>query len=87
LQNDFGRTTGAVWQDGDFNGDGAVNFADFQLLQNDFGQSAGGGGSVTAVPEPTSLALALGSLVSLAFIQRRRLTARIVVRCANVSRS
>lgn len=87
LQNDFGMTSGAVWQNGDFNSDGAVNFADFQLLQNDFGQSAGGGGSLTAVPEPTSIVLALVSVVSLGLIKRGRFRSRWSARSASASRS
>ena len=61
MASHFG-TTGATWQQGDFNGDGKVNALDFNILSSNFGkqslpswaQSAPALGS--AVPEPATLA-------------------------------
>jgi autotransporter-associated beta strand protein len=61
------------WANGDFNYDGVVNSADLTLLLNSlanqgtsFGGPTGGGG---AVPEPSSLALAVAAVP---FLSRRR---------------
>ena len=35
----YTQNSGATWSDGDFNYDGSVNVADFNLLQPDYGQS------------------------------------------------
>ena len=48
LASNFGRTD-AAWEDGDFDGDGAVNFSDFVILANNFGQ-------FRPLPEPANLA-------------------------------
>jgi hypothetical protein len=37
LANNFGQM-GALWQDGDFNGDGVAGFADFLMLADNFGE-------------------------------------------------
>jgi hypothetical protein len=58
----FGRTTGSIWTDGDFNGDGQVSLADWSLLQQNLGSAAP---SPVGVPEPSGLALmALGLLAA-----------------------
>ncbi|HEX4054882.1 MAG TPA: PEP-CTERM sorting domain-containing protein, partial [Tepidisphaeraceae bacterium] len=43
----FGKS-GKVWDQGDFNYDGAVNSIDFGLLAGNFGKSVGGNADVTA---------------------------------------
>ena len=64
LKNNFGTTDGAVWTQGDFNGDGAVDLQDFGILKSNFG--AGG----LAIAEPASAALlAIGAW---ALVRRRR---------------
>src|SRR5690606_31729593 len=47
---------------GNANGDGAIGAADLSIWQAQFG-SAPAGASISAVPEPTSVALALAGLV------------------------
>jgi hypothetical protein len=37
-----------IWQQGDFNGDGKVSFADYLILEANFGKT---------IPEPASLTL------------------------------
>ena len=69
----FGQT-GMTWSRGDFNGDGKVDINDLTIVLANFGRtvSAGAGGSVSAVPEPSALALiALGALALLTFARRR----------------
>lgn len=56
LKTFFG--TGTTREQGDFNGDGVVNLADFNILKNNFGTVA-----ATAVPEPSSLWLAIAGLL------------------------
>jgi hypothetical protein len=65
--SDYGQQ--GTWQQGDFNHDGKVSFADFQLLLSDYGQNMPGAGPVTvtqdqldaleafaqSVPEPGAL--------------------------------
>jgi hypothetical protein len=41
LANNFGTTTGAGIGVGDLNGNGAVEFADYVVLANNFGATAG----------------------------------------------
>ena len=56
--------------EGDFDGNGTVNFADFLALSGNFGKSSGG--VAAAVPEPSSLALlGIGSLL-FGMMRRRR---------------
>jgi len=58
----FGVQTGAVWVNGDFTGDGAVNFRDYLLMKCHYGKGVLPGGE--ALPEPATLSLlALGGLV------------------------
>jgi hypothetical protein len=75
LASNFGKTTGATWQEGDFNFDGSVGPGDFNLLASNFGQSDGGVGaqgllpaSISTVPEPGAISVAVflgGAIVSL----------------------
>ena len=69
------------YANGDGNGDGLVNQADYTIWKNNFGETAGGAsgsgssapGSSGAVPEPRSfLLLAIGATV--AFFSRYRST-------------
>jgi len=80
LSGAFGMPGGAVWVDGDFNGDGVVNAVDFITLKRNFG--VGGtpappvGGSAAA-PEPGTLViLASAAAWALARTSRRRNHAR-----------
>ena len=50
-----------TWSQGDLNCDGELTFGDFLTLANHFGES---GGSTESVPEPSSLLLALVTLIS-----------------------
>ncbi|MCA9235829.1 MAG: PEP-CTERM sorting domain-containing protein, partial [Planctomycetales bacterium] len=74
-QRNFGIDDGtALMVDGDANGDGNVNDADLTVWQSQFGTSPATS-VVSAVPEPTTLALALGGLtLVLAGRARRRTT-------------
>jgi hypothetical protein len=75
----------AVELEGDANNDGFVDAADYVMLvktgagagaiqtwRENFGEMAGGGGSSPAVPEPTSIMLAIGLLTLLNCGVRRR---------------
>ena len=57
----FGQTTGVSWGTGDFNGDGRVDVNDLTIVLSNFGESVSTsiGGSLSAVPEPGSLLLAV----------------------------
>jgi len=66
LKTHMGQSSGATTADGDFNADGAVNWTDLQLLQANIG------GTLAAVPEPTTVIL-LG-LGGLAALRRKRKT-------------
>ncbi len=76
----FGITDGASVLQGDADGDGDVDGVDFLLLQQQYGgppvPAAGAGallGLSTTVPEPASgLLLAVGAMLALAAVRRRR---------------
>ena len=71
----FGMTTGALPANGDANGDGAVDGADFLAWQQNYGWSAlnvGGSAPSSAVPEPSSAALAVCAAWGLAVARRAR---------------
>ena len=61
-QNGLGITSGAEISDGDGNGDGIVDGDDFLVWQRNVG-SVSPATSETAIPEPTTLPIFLGSLV------------------------
>ena len=65
LSNHFGGEGG--WEDGDFDGSGDVQFADFLLLSDNFGKSAT---AAAAVPEPSVATPLVAGLVCL--LRRRR---------------
>jgi hypothetical protein len=72
LQIGFGTTSGAETSDGDLDGDGDVDFQDFLVLQLNFGADTPDAGvspsadlASAAVPEPSSLALALVAITAL----------------------
>lgn len=72
----FGASTGALWVDADFTGDGAVSSADYIALKSNFGYGAAVAPSVNAggaAPEPASLAiLAVGAVLAGANRRRNR---------------
>jgi hypothetical protein len=62
----YNTASGAVWEDADFNGDGAVDVSDLSVLGANYGRSYS-----LSVPEPATLALlGLGGIA--AIIRRRR---------------
>jgi len=67
----FGKTTGATKAQGDADGDGDVDGADFMIWQRGLGQPTASA-ATGAVPEPSGLLLALGGIVSLAMLVRKR---------------
>ena len=62
----------ASWAEGDWNGDGAFGSGDLVTAFTDGGYEAGPKAAVAAVPEPSSIVLALVSLIGLFGITRRR---------------
>ena len=65
LADNFSDVAG--WGEGDFDGSGDVQFADFLLLSSNFGQSAP---VVVAVPEPVGCVTIL--FVAFLFLRTRR---------------
>ena len=56
----YGQTTGVDWNRGDLNGDGKVDVNDLTIVLANYNRTAalaGAGGGVSAVPEPSALAL------------------------------
>lgn len=66
----YGKTTGGIWANGDFNYDGKVNTLDFNSLAGNFGAPAPAANLGAVVPEPASLALAMG--VAILATRRRK---------------
>ncbi len=72
LAANFGRMTGAAWENGDFNEDGVVGLADFNLLAGSFGREILPAGFVdisSFVPEPATTSM---TLLLLPLVARRR---------------
>ena len=71
----YGQTTGVDWNRGNLNGDGKVDVNDLTIVLANYNRtaaSAGAGGGVSAVPEPSALALiAFGALAPLTVARRR----------------
>ena len=70
LANNWHKASGAVWADGDFNGDFKVDDKDASILAAHWGNT--GEGMAANVPEPSTLALLAGALVSLVWFRRKR---------------
>ena len=69
LANNWHKASGAVWADGDFNGDFKVDDKDASILAAHWGNTAEG--MAANVPEPSTLALLVGALVSVVFLRRK----------------
>ncbi len=89
LMNHYGATSGAQWDQGDFNYDGKVNLSDFTLFMNNYGQSLSPGvsadapmviNSSQATPEPQSLVFAVAGILPLLLLKRCRQHGRRVYR-------
>lgn len=65
----FGMASGAVWTDGDFDGDQAVTLADLAVLQRNLDVVAA---SAAAVPEPASFWLVISGLAAGCALRRVR---------------
>ena len=70
-----------IYSGADANGDGTIGTADYTMLTAHFGQTSGSGaglgallGDRSAVPEPSSIGLMLGTLSLLPMVARRRAT-------------
>ena len=71
LQSNYGLTSGVTKAHGDADNNGTVDTIDLAIWTIQYGHSAGQS-AVTAVPEPSSLALALLSIAGLVSAVRRR---------------
>lgn len=69
LGSNWQLQSGAIWAMGDFNGDQKVNDQDAAIMAAHW---TAGGGAEGSVPEPSTLALLLGILASLACMRRKR---------------
>ncbi|MHB1037520.1 MAG: dockerin type I domain-containing protein [Pirellulales bacterium] len=63
LQANYGTASGATWTEGDFDGNGSVDIFDVALMQPNYGH--GTSSSPAAVPEPSSVMLAVTGLACL----------------------
>ena len=71
LSANFG--TGREWWEGNYRGSGVTSFPDFLLLSRNFGEAiARQPANAQAVPEPTTLSLAVFGLSLLSIRSRRR---------------
>ncbi|HET6426853.1 MAG TPA: hypothetical protein VFJ30_00475 [Phycisphaerae bacterium] len=68
LANNYGKPSGANWNEGDFNHDNAVGIADLVVLADNYGAN----GSPVPAPEPTTAVLLAPAAVAL--LRRRRNT-------------
>jgi hypothetical protein len=73
LAENYGMATGALWTDGDFNADGAVDLNDAAILQRNFGGPAA---SSAAVPEPAAMYMVVIGIVA-ALARGRRLASSL----------
>jgi T5SS/PEP-CTERM-associated repeat protein len=69
----LGTMSGATWTTGDFNDDDATTLVDLAILQAHFGQAVppSPAASANAVPEPSTLMLALAAIAGLGVMARR----------------
>ncbi len=70
LFNPSGTNGPYLWQDGNFDGDGDIDLSDYNFLASNFRPT--GYGPNQAVPEPTSIALGMLGLATLALAARRK---------------
>ena len=77
----YGTTSGAQWDQGDFNYDGKINLQDFTLWLGNYGQSLSPGvlanapmviNRSQATPEPPALAIVGAGVLPLLLLTRRR---------------
>ena len=65
--------TGLTWTTGDFTGDGRVDFNDLTIVLTNYNATYGASSAVSAVPEPSGVALVgIGAASLLAFAWRKR---------------
>ena len=69
LASHWQQQSGALWDDGDFNRDGAVNELDATILASNWQLTSG-----ASVPEPASLVLIASAMLAVIVIRRRRLS-------------